>query len=84
MASKTVRGEEGGIVFSQAVYQVYFCCAHYIQGLENFNQQEYIMHSDSIHNNVPKICCIILLLYLLYYLVYQGRKGGRERERGKI
>lgn len=58
-ARETERGETGGIAFTQPVKQVHFCCAHYRQGLENFNQLEYIMPSHFIHNNVPKMCCII-------------------------
>lgn len=79
IARETERGEKRGTVFTQAVQQVSFCCAHYRQGLENFNQLEYIMPSHFIHNNVPKMCCII------FHTNGHGEKDREsEVERGKI
>ncbi len=71
--SETERGEKRRIAFTRALQQVNLRWAHYTQGLENFNQLEYIMPLHFIHNNMPKMCCIIFHT--------SGHRETKERQR---
>lgn len=60
--------------------QLYRCtCVALITNgdLEDFNQLEYIIPSHFIHNNGPKMCCII------FHNNGHGRREGGAREHGR-